>query len=164
MPRKLDQFKVFLIQTWLAHDQAALIHLIRLLDRDSKSISVHRLLSVAESNSQLFKYVPRDHLLKVIAEHKAKLNDELKDLISNLKMHRVTYAMHRDEKLLSMPLSEILKSYPITRTNIDELYCEAIKIVDTYCQFYDNGERTMDSVIREEDMDWLFRFIDKHTK
>jgi hypothetical protein len=140
MPKKLEQFKVFLIQTWLAHDQAALNHLIRILDRDSKSVSVHRLLNVAHGNTQLFQYVPRDQLLKVITEHKAKLNDELRDLIDNIKIHRVTYAMHLDEKLLSLPLAEILDNHPITRTNIEKLYCEAIAIIDSYYQFYFNKE------------------------
>jgi hypothetical protein len=163
MPRKLEQFKGFLLTTREAHELASVIHLARLLDRSSQLVSIHRLLNVAQSNAHLFKYTNRDQLMNALKNHQASLDGPLKGLLENIKAHRSLYLAHLDEGILRRPLSEIMDDYPVTRTDIDQLYKDVIDIVSTYYQFYYNSERIMDWVIGEDDIDWLFSFIDENT-
>jgi hypothetical protein len=91
-----------------------------------------------------------------VNDHRARLDGPLKGLLDNIKAHRSLYLAHLDEGILRRPLSEIMDDYPVTRTDIDQLYNEVINIVSAYYQFYYNSDRIMNWVIGEDDIDWLF--------
>lgn len=162
MPDQLRQFGLHMKMSWEAHDEIALLYLIRLLDRDSKSVGIHYLLRVARSNPHLFDHAQKQQLFDTVEKDQALLDGKLSDKLIRLKDHRDTHVAHSDKSLLSGNV-ELVPSRPLTRTDIEELYRAAIDIVNRYHRFYNDETWVMNDVVGEQATDWLFRFIDLHS-
>lgn len=162
MPDQLRQFSLHMKMSWEAHDDIALLYLIRLLDRSSQSVGIHYLLRVARSNPQLFKHVQRQQLFDAIEKDQVLLDGDLSEKLLRLKDHRDTHVAHSDKSLLNGNV-ELIPSNPLTRTDIEELYRTAIEILNRYHRFYNDETWVMDSVVGEQTTDWLFRFINVHS-
>ncbi|HSS79316.1 MAG TPA: hypothetical protein VLV54_21525 [Thermoanaerobaculia bacterium] len=161
----LESFYFPLVLTVDAFHNSSTLHLIRLFERDSASLTLHRLLRIAKANVQLFTAAPASRVLEAIVADEQRLASELEPLLSTLKARRDSYVAHLDQRhLLKGSIQEVSDLYPLSKKDIKELWHAAVSMVARYYLFFHDCEFHIDEVIGEEDMDWLLEALKEQEK
>jgi hypothetical protein len=144
--------------TELAHWDSALLTLIRLLSRDKQSLTVDKLLCIAEGNWALFEHVERDVVLEKVRRDRARIK-ELEPLLQKLKNVRDKYVAHLDASTLKQASRRIQGKdlHPIDRVEQVNLQGVAQSIVASYYEMYHDCE--FDFGLGEHSYSWLLSVL-----
>ncbi|MFC2085771.1 hypothetical protein ACFLRO_01020 [Bacteroidota bacterium] len=156
MPDTRRRYSLFFKVTWAAHDDAALLYLTRLYDRNHDSVTIHRMLKVANSNVDLFKHAMPGQVTAEVESDTKLFEKTLDPILKRLKAHRDTHVSHNDRSLLD-PEAPFPADRKLDRRQAESLYRITIETINKYSLLLDDSETIMDNVIGEERVELLFK-------
>jgi hypothetical protein len=128
----------FFSLTAVAHFNAAILHMVRLLDKHKKAAGIEYLLNLAESQAKGFAHATTKQVLEQVKSDREILND-LRNRAAPLKARRDKLLAHLDRKNITDPKKlELLFRFEID--DLHGLYQSLSELVNRYEGLWSDAE------------------------
>jgi hypothetical protein len=149
----------FFAGTYNACLRESLLSLAKLTVPDKESITIAYLLNIALQNRGVFQRATPDKINRVVVRHQKRLN-ELRPLIESVKDPRDRVIVHLDRKHINDPDAIVSD---VNMTEVGQCFEELLQMVNTYKEYYDGGEFSLEPIERrvQNDVDYLITLMEK---